>query len=364
MTRRETYLAALRGEPVDEMPFVFTIDGFNCPTGVPDELLHPLDMVKIGRYMGGCVHDRLGPGVVEKRPRAVETGIHPLPDGRQMVRYETPAGRLEAVYAPSAEAFTTFLVGHCVQGEAGYEALIALMEDAEYAPSPEGIRAVGSRLAEIGDDGILYTVAPSTPIMDLTRTWVGLERFLYDLADRPDVVERAMEVMTRRAYEEYEILARSTPARVIVLYDDVTTACISPALFRRYVLPVYRTFADICHAHGKILVAHACGHIHGFLEMLVDTGVDAIDWVTPPGAGDTPFTRAQEVFRGRICVMGVPDPAVMRFGRADEVEAHVSGLLDGVDLHRGFVLMVPPPIGTPMANARAVQRIAERRAAR
>lgn len=357
MSRRESLLAALRREPVAEMPFVFTVDGFNVPDGLPSSLLDPLDMVAVGRFLGGWIIDRLGPSPLQKQARQVVSEVEVLPGGDQIHRHRTPVGALQARYCPSREANTAFLVEHGVRQPSDYNALMALIADPVISVSPAGLAAVQARLGQIGEDGILYTTGPATPIMDLTRVWVGLERFVEHLADHRGLVERVLGAMAQRAYEEYEVLAGATPARVIVFWDDVTSTYLSPELFRRYVLPVYRTYADICHARGKVLVAHACGHLRAFLPLLADTGVDAIDWLTPPPTGDVVFAAAQQAFGDRICIMGALVPAVLRFGTPDDVETHLLDILAGVDTHRGFALMVPPPLGTPMANLDRVRAV-------
>lgn len=357
MTRRENFLGALRRERVEQMPFVLTVDGFNYPVGTPPELLDPFDMVKIDRYLGCYAHDRLGPGPVAKTSREVTVETTTLENGDLVYEYSTPVGKLKARYRPSQEANTAFLIGHCVVEPKDYESLLAIVTDPAIEVSQEGIDAAKARMEFIGDDGIMYNCGPSTPIMDLTRVWVGLEEFIVHLMDYPEIVENAMNVMAEKAYEEYEVLAANTPANAIVYWDDVTSAYISPDLFRRYVLPVYRNFAEICHKHGKILVSHACGHLRSFLPILAESGIDAIDWVTPPDTGDVVFSEAQRIFDGRVCVMGTVLPAVMRFGTPGEVEAHVHQVLKGVDITKGFIFQVPPPIGTPMANVEKVVQV-------
>lgn len=361
MTKRENFLAALKCEPVDQMPFVFTVDGFNVPNGVPEEYLNPFDMVKIDRWLGSYAHDRLGPSPITKTAREVTVDVSDLENGDQVYEYITPVGKLKARYTPSSEANTSFLVGHCVTQPEDYDTLMAMVTDPVIGVSQEGADAAQARIDFIGDDGIMYNAGPSTPIMDLARVWVGLEQFIMDLMDIPEIVERTMDVMAQKAYEEYELLASSTPAKAIVYWDDVTTAYISPSLFRKYVLPVYRNYADICHAHGKILVCHACGHLRDFLPMMPETGVDAIDWVTPPDTGDVVFSDAQRIFGGKICVMGTMIPAVLRFGTPDEVESHMHQVMNGVDIHKGFIFQVPPPIGTPMANVERVHKVVKER---
>lgn len=357
MTKRENFLSALKCGSVDQMPFVFTVDGFNVPVGVPEEMLNPFDMVKIDRWLGSYAHDRLGPSPITKTAREVTLEATTLENGDMVHEYTTPVGKLKARYRPSTEANTSFLVGHCITEVKDYETLMALVTDPVIDTCQEGADAAQARIDFIGDDGIMYNCGPSTPIMDLSRVWCGLERFIMDLMDHPDLVEKTMDVMAEKAYEEYELLAASTPAKAIVYWDDVTTAYISPEMFRKYVLPVYRNMADICHAHDKILVTHACGHLRDFLPIFPETGIDAIDWVAPPDTGDVIFADAQRIFDGKICIMGTMVPAVLRFGTSDEVEAHIHELLDGVDIHKGFIFQVPPPIGTPMENVERVSKV-------
>jgi uroporphyrinogen-III decarboxylase len=85
--------------------------------------------------------------------------------------------------------------------------------------------------------------------------------------------------------------------------------------------------------------------------------IDAIDWLTPPPTGDVVFAQAQQVFGGRICILGALAPAVLRFGTSSAVEAHLHEVLAGVDVLRGFVLVVPSPIGTPMANVARIRQV-------
>ncbi len=59
MTGRERFLAALRCERVDEVPYTVTLDGFNLTADTPPELLNPFDMVALCHWAGGMVHDRL-----------------------------------------------------------------------------------------------------------------------------------------------------------------------------------------------------------------------------------------------------------------------------------------------------------------
>ena len=215
-------------------------------------------------------------------------------------------------------------------------------------------------LEVIGDEGIAYVVGPATPIMDLTRSWAGLERFIYDLADAPPLIEGVLEAMADDYCRQYELIAASSPCQVMVLWDDANSLYISPRLFERYAVPVLRRYAEIAHRHGKILVNHTCGKIGAFVELYPATGTDALDWVTPPPAGDVDPRRAQEAWGDRITMQLAVVPAVMRNGTPDQVAAHLHALLRPLDVRRNLVLMIPPPVGTPLANLRrAVEVLCE-----
>jgi hypothetical protein len=357
ISRRENFLLALQCKRSERMPVVFVIDNFNYPNDLPAELFEPFDWVRIQRHLGADIIDRIGPSVVTGQNSRVKFTATDRPDGTQFQEWETAAGKLSGVYRHSQEAGANFVEQYFIRETAGYDIVAAICEGNVLAVDESAVRATQARIDEIGGEGVLYSTAPASPVMDLMRTWVGMEQLIYDMADYADVVERTMDAMARKAYEYYELLAANTPAKLIVFWEDVTSLHLSPDTFRRYALPFYRTISDICHSHGKLLVMHTCGRFRAFYDLMLESGIDAIDWVTPPETGDVVFAEAQEAFAGRICVMGTVLPSVMRFEGPDAVEAHVRHILNGVDLTNGFVFMVPAPVGSPMANIDRVKQV-------
>lgn len=355
--RRENLIAALRCERCERMPFALVIDNFNFPNSIPPELIDPFDTLRIQRRLGEDLMDRIGPNVVARDNSALRFTSTDREDGTVVQEWAMPEGTLSGVYRHSPDASTLFLEQHCIKDTRGYEILASVFADTRLRVDPDGVKAVAARLRDIGDEGILYSVGPASPIMDLMRVWVGIEKLVYDLVDHTDTVEHTMDIMAAKAYEEYELLAANTPANAIVFWEDVTSLHLSRTMFRKYALPFYRAVSDICHAHGKIVVLHTCGRFRAFYDLLLESGVDAIDWVTPPETGDVVFAEAQEAFRGRICVMGTVLPSVMRFEGPDAVERHVHEILAGVDTTRGFVLMAPAPMGSPMENVERAKEV-------
>jgi uroporphyrinogen-III decarboxylase len=264
------------------------------------------------------------------------------------------------VSQPSQEANTIFTVEHPIRTQQDYQILLTLLRAQQFSVDENNLAEARRILGLMGSEGIVYTGGPSTPIMDLTRNWVGLEQFIYHLSDFTPLVESVLDAMAESCYRQYELIASNTPCEALVFWDDVNTRYISPTLFRRYSIPVMRRYAEIAHAHGKILVCHTCGHIAALLKLFLETGVDAIDWVTPPPAADVDPKEAQRIWGDQITMMLSVAPDIMRRGTAEQVETHIRSLLDGLDLHHNLVFMLPPPVGTPLENVRrAVKLLAD-----
>ncbi len=361
LTRRENFLKTLKHQPHDRVPAFFVIDGFNLPQPLPEGLDLPAiagftdiaGLIELSKFYGLDTLLRITPSVISTTIAPHETK---LGDGLTSQTWRTPKGDLRGITAQSVEANTVFAVEHPIKELEDYEKLIVLLEQDELAVNYENIAESWKQLEMVGEQGIAYTVGPATPIMDLTRSWVGLDRFIYHLADAPGVVESVLERMAEQSYRQVELIAANSPCEAIVFWDDVNSLYLSPRLFQKYSLPVQRRFAEIAHRHGKALVNHTCGKIAAFLELFRETGVDAVDWVTPAPSGDVEPRQVQACWGERITMMLAVVPELMRNGTPDQVEAHLHSLLDGLDLQSNLAFMVPAPTGTPLENARrAVQ---------
>jgi len=363
LTRRDNLLALLSHQRVEHLSAFFVADNFNRPQPLPpglgeEDALDP----RIQRYLGGAVVDRLAISAeVSRESRQTVQTVEMQPDGAVRRTWQTADGALTSLAVPSAEGETTFTVEFPIKRPADWDRLRRVLEDSFIHTDITAIEREGrAHLARVGDDGILYAVGPCTPIMEVTRSWAGLERFVYDLADEPTRVLRVMELMHRLNCEHYEQLCRHTPGRVLVNWDDVNNLYLSRRLLQEHWVPAMGDYAAICHRYGKILVMHTCGKLQGLLDLFPETGIDAIDWLTPPPTGDVTFAEAQRILGDGVAVMGAAEPGVMRFGTPVEVEASLHRWLTGVDLTYNFVLMVPCPLGTPLANAARVSKVLAR----
>ena len=93
------------------------------------------------------------------------------------------------------------------------------------------------------------------------------------------------------------------------------------------------------HEHGKIAIAHMCGHIRDLLPLLRETGLDGLNFVSPPPTGDTPFADVFRVLGEDYVVYGAIDPSMwIQVDSREEIQAKVRGMVTEDLLDKNLML--------------------------
>ena len=298
MSTRDNFLAVLRHKTPDRVPYTPLIDEFNIPLPLPKRLLEPLNITDIVRYVGGDIMLRHVP-IIKEHQCEVKVTRKEERDGTRTT-YETPAGIISMKMKSDESKRTFFVTEFLVKNLADYEAFKYVIEDRTYElDESDFIQEVNY----VGDDGLVTPGSPSTPIMDLIRYYMGVERFTYDLYDCPEKVEELMEIMGTKYLEWYQLLSKSS-AEVVVCYDDADDHLISPKLFKKYDVPFLKKYSEMCHDAGKIFIYHACGHVNDFLKLLQETDIDAFDCLNIVPMGDVDnYREARRILGNKIVII-------------------------------------------------------------
>ncbi len=148
-------------------------------------------------------------------------------------------------------------------------------------------------IEEIGEEGLATVDAGSPP-------FTAFFRFL------PQERVSSSSTITRSDWTGWQTprttidfrpgpVAAASPAEVVVAYSaDITTAPGIPTMFERYALPYLQEYAAILHAAGKLFVFHTCGDVRALLPMMRAPASTAIDSLSEPPLGNTPFEVAME----------------------------------------------------------------------
>jgi uroporphyrinogen-III decarboxylase len=331
MTDRERMLAAIRGEPVDCIPFVprleFWYRARKRNGALPSEL-SGLTLPEIVERLG-IGHYAVVPDFTDVRDethmidRAL--GLFQLPtlayeyalegvernvtrtDRETTVEYRTPAGSIRTVFSFTeamldAGASMPWTTAEPIREPADFDALRYIFANIRVRPRPEGYFEVRRRVGERGL-AIGYTLGTACPMQHIMKELMTTERFFYALADYPEKVHELAKAM-EPFYESMKRIVADSPAEVVLLggnYDDSITY---PAFFREHILPALKRYAEELHQRGKYLLTHTDGENRRLMPLYLEAGFDVADSVCPYPMTSLRLEDILDAFRGRITVLG------------------------------------------------------------
>jgi [methyl-Co(III) methanol-specific corrinoid protein]:coenzyme M methyltransferase len=177
---------------------------------------------------------------------------------------------------------------------------------------------------------------------------VGMTEFSLLLVTDIDVVNVALKALIELSVDYADSLVKA--GADVVVIEDMVASIVSPAMCRTVILPIWKQLQAKIQA---VTVLHVCGDATSHLEMMVESGVDAISIEKK-----TRLERAVELTREKAAVIGNISPTVTLFmgdTRAVEREAE-KAIKGGVDLLAPGCSLAP---GTPLKNIRAMVKAAK-----
>ncbi len=321
MTPKARILAALRGQPVDRVPwspFLAYWWEAQCAARREKGQLHYMESVGADPLLRGFC------AAWQVEFRGLERSVSER-DGVRRERLSTPVGALELGYRYSAAGDTWFLVDHPVRELEDLKTLQWIYERARVTPNGEA----DAMWRETGERGLLLPlvgVESKTCFQSLVEKWVGTERLAYFVADAPERVEECLLTM-RRASERTAELSAASAAEGFIFWEDSSTTNISPNMFTRFAAPEIAAWGAALHAAGKLLVHHACGHLAGLLARMGALPIDAIESISPPPTGNIDIDGAFELLPEHVALVGGIEPVFFQNCTRPELEARVRELL-------------------------------------
>jgi len=191
-----------------------------------------------------------------------------------------------------------------IKGPEDYRVVKYMVEHTEYLAD---YFPVEQAMDWLGDDGVVLSALPHSPMQMLMIDWIGSEggRFFYHYADARDLVEDLYRALCRSREPLYEIAA-GAPAPIVLCGDNVDGVLVSPRLFQRYFMPVYEEQARVLHAHGKLMAVHMDGRLDVLKDLIASTPIDIIEAFHPPPMGDLPMGEALALWPDKAVWVGFP----------------------------------------------------------
>ena len=305
MTRRERIMAVSRGERADRLPF-----------------FHYWRHSQIGWAERECRNRGMGmcwcrPCYVEKLHGVEVTDKQvPVPGGAGVRRtYSTPLGSVSLLERRepgvgqwhaqrSWRDVTPWQLERLIKTPEDYPVVQYIVEHTEYTADYFPIEQA---MDWLGDDGVVMSALPHSPMQMLMIDWVGSEggRFFFHHVDHPDLVEELYRALCKSRESLHEIAAKA-PSPIVLCGDNVDGFLVNPRLFEKYFMPVYESQARVLHEHGKLMAVHMDGRLDVLKDLIAQTQIDIVEAVHPPPMGDLPIGEALAAWPDKAIWVGFP----------------------------------------------------------
>lgn len=363
MNHRDLALAAMRGHPVDHIPFIGRMDlwyTFHRNGGTLPSPYESASLWDVQRDLGIGI---FGFGAWDiSFYRLVHHDVEitqKTQNGLTTVQYDTPYGTLTC-----RERMPDELKGAAGAGARiefpfktveDYEALGFLIEHTEVV---ENFRAYDQFVEAIGPDGVALPFAGWLPAHQLMIRYMGYQTFYYQLHDHPDRIESLVQALTEQQRQVLALAAQCSAQAIEVgaNYDEQMTP---PRIFDTFFAPFYREASEVLSRGDKILVVHGDGEMRSLLEKLMSCGVQVVEALTPKPMTSIDILETRRLWGDRVAMWGGVASVILTDTFSDEeFERYMEDLFQAVAPGDRFILGFGDNVPTDALFPR-IKRVAE-----
>jgi uroporphyrinogen decarboxylase len=132
----------------------------------------------------------------------------------------------------------------------------------------------------------------------------GMEDFLMDFILNPGLAHELIEIC-----EAYDIAITRRAVRagadIVVFgddYADKNAPMMSPRHFAEFIQPGLTKAVAAAHDEGAYVIKHTDGNIMPIIEMIIETGIDALHPIEPAAGMDIGYVKRK--YGDRVCIVG------------------------------------------------------------
>ncbi len=152
----------------------------------------------------------------------------------------------------------------------------------------------------------------------------GFSNYLMDHVRNPQELKKLLNYVTDYHVEEIKMAFKyGLEPDGFWLSDDLgeqNGPFFNPRIFKKFYEPIYKRIVDAAHELGAELHLHCCGKVDRLIPVLIDCGLDSIEFDSPRMSGYNELKQ----YRGKIMFWGcVNIQSIYTHGTPEEVEREV-----------------------------------------
>jgi hypothetical protein len=312
MTIRERVAAALRLEPVDQIPF--TTYWGSADFG---EEWARLSALGLGHSVRVGLVDIERANVSTDSCRYEENGVS---YSRHTVR--TPVGEVSMVYRLEAAYGSSWIMENYVKTPDDYRTVEFVIRDTIYRPAYDEFL---KQVETVGEDGYVSGNMGYSPLMEMRVHLLGLERFSMDMYDRPDLFFSLYETIRAKEREAYPILADG-PADFVIYCGNTSPEILGKERFGKYCVPCYDELGEMLHARGKLLGSHMDANNAEWADVVAASQLDVIEAFTPAPDTDMSVADARSAWPDKV--LWINFPSSLHLASRERIQEHTRRMVE------------------------------------
>ncbi|PWH17530.1 MAG: hypothetical protein DDG58_07890 [Ardenticatenia bacterium] len=166
-----------------------------------------------------------------------------------------------------------------------------------------------------------------------------LDDFLAFMIEQPRLVHEVLDMVNEFAIALARRAVRAG-AEVIMLGDDIayrTAPMISPQMYNEFIRPRLARIVQAIHDEGAFVVKHSDGNLWPILDMIISTGIDAINPLEPVAEMD--IGEVKRRYGDRVCLIGNIDCGdLLSYGTPDQVRRMVRETIRTAGVGGGYIV--------------------------
>ena len=205
-------------------------------------------------------------------------------------------------------------------------------------------------VSELGEHGIIMA-SLSDPICTAMEIMEFGEATVWALTE-PEHFKRTLEEIHRRNMRDLQNMLEVCPVDLYRICgpEYATPPYLSPKQFEAFVYTYLCDMTALIHKYGKKVRIHSHGKVGRVLEMMLDTGADAVDPCEAPPDGDIALADVKKMAAGRAVIFGNLQLKLLENGSEEEVRQEVRLCMDSAKAGGGYVIMpTASPINIPLS---------------
>ena len=195
----------------------------------------------------------------------------------------------------------------------------------------------------LGDKGIIrvhpFSAGQGSPWQSLC-VLLGTQEAIFAACDEPDMVHSALKDILEMTLKTAE-LWKGIPGDMVEVGGGAgSNTVISPKMFREFCLPYDRQQNEAFHSCGLKVVYHLCGGLMQQADLVVESGADGLETMTPRSmGGDCDLREASRRWGGKLFFIGGFDQnAGFERGTPETARKLVRECFEATKDHAGYIV--------------------------